>query len=53
MYKNRGTGYNTKKENGKVKDGMQIDIIINASLPEEREIPSAMGRILDRICAFQ
>ena len=30
-------------------DGTQIDIIVNASLPETREIPSAMSRILDRL----
>lgn len=30
-------------------DGTQIDIIVNASLPETREIPSAMRGILDRI----
>ncbi len=32
-------------------DGTQIDIIVNASLPETREVPSAMGGILDRISA--
>lgn len=30
-------------------DGTQIDIIVNASLPETREIPSVMGGILDKI----
>lgn len=30
-------------------DGTQIDIIVNASLPETREIPSAMRGILNRI----
>ncbi len=32
-------------------DGTQIDIIVNASLPETREIPSVMSRILDKISA--
>ena len=32
-------------------DGTQIDIIVNASLPETREIPSVMNRILDKISA--
>ena len=30
-------------------DGTQIDIIVNASLPETREIPSVMSGILDKI----
>lgn len=30
-------------------DGTQIDIIVNASLPETREIPSTMRGILDKI----
>lgn len=30
-------------------DGTQIDIIVNASLPETREIPSSMKGILDKI----
>ena len=30
-------------------DGTQIDIIVNASLPETREIPKSMGGILDKI----
>ena len=32
-------------------DGTQIDIIVNASLPETREIPSVMSKILDKISA--
>lgn len=32
-------------------DGTQIDIIVNASLPETREIPSVMGKILDKLSA--
>lgn len=32
-------------------DGTQIDIIVNASLPETREIPSVMNGILDKISA--
>lgn len=32
-------------------DGTQIDIIVNASLPETREIPSVMSGILDKISA--
>ena len=32
-------------------DGTQIDIIVNASLPETREIPSVMRGILDKISA--
>lgn len=30
-------------------DGTQIDIIVNASLPETREMPSYMGEILNKI----
>jgi len=30
-------------------DGTQIDIIVNASLPETREIPSAMSKVLERL----
>lgn len=30
-------------------DGTQIDIIVNASLPETREIPAVMSKILDKI----
>ncbi len=32
-------------------DGTQIDIIVNASLPETREIPAVMNGILDKISA--
>ena len=32
-------------------DGTQIDIIVNASLPETREIPFAMSKILDKLSA--
>lgn len=32
-------------------DGTQIDIIVNASLPETREIPAVMSGILDKISA--
>ena len=32
-------------------DGTQIDIIVNASLPETREIPAVMNKILDKISA--
>ena len=32
-------------------DGTQIDIIVNASLPETRVIPLAMSKILDRLSA--
>lgn len=32
-------------------DVTQIDIIVNASLPETREIPAVMSRILDKISA--
>lgn len=32
-------------------DGTQIDIIVNASLPEAREIPAAMSGILEKISA--
>ena len=35
----------------KVSDGTQIDIIVNASLPETREIPFAMSKILDKLSA--
>lgn len=30
-------------------DGTQVDIIVNASLPETREIPSVMSGVLDKI----
>lgn len=30
-------------------DGTQVDIIVNASLPETREVPTAMERILNKI----
>ncbi len=30
-------------------DGTQVDIIVNASLPETREVPSVMSGILDKI----
>ena len=30
-------------------DGTQVDIIVNASLPETREIPAAMSGILNKI----
>lgn len=30
-------------------DGTQIDIIVNASLPETREVPSVMSGILDKV----
>lgn len=30
-------------------DGTQVDIIVNASLPETREVPAAMNGILDKI----
>lgn len=30
-------------------DGTQVDIIVNASLPETREIPAVMGGILEKI----
>ncbi len=30
-------------------DGTQIDIIVNASLPETREVPSSMKKILEKI----
>ena len=32
-------------------DGTQIDIIVNASLPETREILFAMSKILDKLSA--
>ncbi|MCI8981704.1 MAG: AAA family ATPase [Hungatella sp.] len=32
-------------------DGTQIDIIVNASLPEIREVPSSMKKILEKISA--
>ncbi len=35
----------------KVSDGTQIDIIVNASLPETRKIPFAMSKILDKLSA--
>lgn len=35
----------------KVSDGTQIDIIVNASLPETRKILFAMSKILDKLSA--